>query len=74
MTADCVQLELELEWGGEPWLGRSPRSLTKVGLAGLARLRIVDKCGMMAEPARADEIGDPRQYLALLQGGPSHGS
>ena len=37
LLRDGDQLLLELDWGREPWQGRSPRLLTKAGLALFSR-------------------------------------
>jgi len=45
------QLELELDWGREPWQGRTPRSLCNV-----------DKSVTLPKPARVDAFfTDPAQ-------------
>jgi len=61
------QLELALNWGREPWGGRSPRSLTR-GYC------VVDNSDVRCEAARLDEkIVRAAQFTMFLQGTP-HGS
>jgi len=67
-TAPGEQYELLLDWGREPWAGRTPRSMTRgacvvdnsaVGWASREALRVVPV---------------PAQYTLFLQGNPSDGS
>ena len=61
------QLELQLDWGKEPWSGRSPRSLT--------RGNNVDKSGVSSGSREAGRFEtDPAQTLIFLKGSPSYGS
>ncbi len=56
-----MQLEFDFDWGSEPWSGRTPRSLTKVGL------RDVEKSRTLTEPATVAEIfTDPAQLLCWV--------
>ncbi len=48
---DGDQLRLELDWGSEPWEGRSPRALTKVALSLFLRQK----------PPRHEVYVDPEQ-------------
>jgi len=55
------QLELELDWGSEPWGGVSPRWLT--------RLRIVEKSRTLPKPATVmPTFTDPAQLTTFLKG------
>jgi len=51
-----MQIELELDWGREPWCGFRPRCLTS------RYLRYVDKSDRLREAARPfEESIDPHQ-------------
>jgi len=59
------QLELALEWGKEPWEGRSPRSLTRGSC-------VVDNSDVECESREAQRIAmDPAQWKIFLKGNPS---
>ena len=49
--SDSRQLQLKLDWGLEPWEGRRPRALTKVGLGLFLRQK----------PPRHEVFFDPEQ-------------
>ena len=51
-----MQLELALDWGGIPWLGMSPRSLTKGYLRDVENSRTFPKAAR-----RTEEFRDPHQ-------------
>ncbi len=63
------QLELALDWGGTPWEGRTPRSLTKVQRGLTCVVDNSDVGSASREALRLDP--DPAQFTALLQGAPS---
>ena len=61
---DSDQLELELDWGREPWNGYRPRALTKVSL-----LRYVDNFRTIGEGASRDARDvDGAQFMCFLKG------
>ena len=61
---DSDQLELDLDWGREPWHGCRPRSLTKGRL-----LRDVDNFRKMSEGAsRYGDYVDGAQLTLFLKG------
>ncbi len=64
-----VQLFLALDWGPEPWHGRSPRSLTK----GFREAScVVDKSSVKCQSREAQRIGtDPAQLQICLEGNPN---
>ena len=56
------QLELALDWGREPWGGRSPRALTRGSC-------VVDKSDVGCPSREAHRSGvDPAQYTLYLKG------
>jgi len=62
------QLELALEWGSEPWGGRTPRSMTRGAC-------VVDKSEVSSASGDAKRVGpDPAQFTMFLKGTPSNGS
>ena len=70
------QLELELDWGRQPWSGASPRALAQEIVE--ARIfRYVRTCGVdkseVGCPSReALRFGpDPAQFTAYLKGNPN---
>ena len=63
MIAKDLQLALALDWGREPWDGRSPRSLTR-GSCG------VDNSDVRCTSREAPDVGDPAQWLIFLEGKP----
>ncbi len=61
-----MQLLLELDWGSEPWAGRTPRSLTKVA-RGVSC--VVDKSEVGCPSREAFRIAtDPAQWTFFLKG------
>jgi len=60
------QLSLALDWGREPWAGKSPRTLTK----GFRVASCVVDNSVVGCPSReADRFGvDPAQLMFFLQG------
>ncbi len=59
---DSSQLELELDWGVEPWRGVSPRHLTRGSC-------VVDKSDVGCQSREAHRFGpDPAQLTLFLKG------
>ncbi len=62
MMSAFLQLDLALDWGREPWGGRSPRSLTKGSC-------VVDNSEVGCPSREAQRIGpDPAQFTLFLKG------
>ncbi len=56
------QLSLPLDWGKEPWGGRSPRALTRGSC-------VVDKSEVGCPSREAQRFGtDPAQFTMFLEG------
>ena len=64
MARQVEQLSLELDWGREPWAGRSPRTLTR----GFLR---VDNYDRKMQGREAEAFVDAAQWTMFLQGTPS---
>jgi len=63
---DSRQLNLQLDWGLTPWLGVSPRCLTK------GYLRDVEKSRTFAKPATVtDDFTDPAQLTMFVRACPN---
>ena len=60
-----MQYSLALDWGKEPWQGRTPRSLTKVARGTC----VVDKSDVGWASREAERFdADPAQLTLFLQG------
>ena len=66
-----TQLELALDWGSEPWQGRTPRSLTKVGRGASC---VVDKSEVGCPSREAHWIRPDAAQLTFFLQGKSDGS
>ena len=71
-STDKRQLLLQLDWGVEPWEGRTPRSLTKVVRGASC---VVDKSEVGCPSREALRIGtDPAQLLSYISDGGPNGT
>jgi len=67
-----AQLVLELDWGSEPWEGRTPRSLTKVARGVTC---VVDKSVVCCASREANRIAaNPAQFQFYISDGDPYGS
>ncbi len=62
------QLQLQMDWGREPWNGFRPRSLTRGWRLWKTLLRDADFRSKLPESARTDASGDPAQLTLFLKG------
>jgi len=66
------QLTLALDWGKEPWQGRTPRSLTKVARGATCG---VDNSVVGCPSREAQRFGtDPAQLVFYISDGDPYGS